>query len=43
MDCKLLNYAYSQAMCWNAWRGSYAFTDDEMHDFHCMLDMGGEL
>ena len=44
MDCKFLNYEYSQAMCWNAWMGSAAAaTDGEMHDFHCMLDMGGEL
>lgn len=43
MDYKLLSNGYCQAMCWNAWRGEGAFTDEEMHDFHCMLDMGGEL
>lgn len=43
MDCKYLNYGYSQAMCWNAWMVVAAFTDSEVRDFHCMLDMGGEL
>ena len=43
MNCKYLSYEYSQAMCWNAWMGQAALTDAEVHHFHCMLDMGGEL
>lgn len=44
MDSNLLNWEYSQATCWMTWMGCWvSFTDDEVRDFHCMMDMGGEL
>ena len=44
MDGKLLNWEYIKATSWHTWMGYASFEDDdEFRDFHCMMDMGGEL
>ena len=43
MNAEAFSWEYCVATCWNAHMGSVCGTDAEVWDFHCMMDMGGEL